>query len=211
MARWTSGAALQYVMGKQYPGEQLPRWAFHCLWRADGEPVWRDPALFGAPEHETGTATSIRRATDFAGRLAERLQIDPSLVIPAYEDVHYYLWREHRLPANVLAEDAKLLDPLERARLARVFGRGRAQAWVGSKLPLRRVLDDGAAAAGSPASGSSAPAKCSWSPATHPSAFASRWKVSHGQTPKRSRRRSSRIPSRRAIRCRRARPSRSAA
>ena len=138
--RWTSGAALQYVMGKQYPGEQLPRWAFHCLWRADGEPVWRDPALFAA-EHETGTATQAE-AADFAGRLAERLQIDPGLVIPAHEDTHYYLWREHRLPANVLAEDSKLLDPLERARLAKIFGQGPHSA-VGSVLPLRRVLDNG--------------------------------------------------------------------
>jgi uncharacterized protein (DUF2126 family) len=138
--RWTSGAALQYVMGKQYPGEQLPRWAFHCLWRADGEPVWRDPALFAA-EHETDTATQAE-AADFAGRLAERLRIDPGLVIPALEDTHYYLWREHRLPANVLAEDSKLLDPLERARLAKVFGQG-PHSTVGSVLPLRRVLDNG--------------------------------------------------------------------
>ena len=34
--------------------------------------------------------------------LAERLQVDPGLVIPAHEDVHYYLWKEHRLPANVV-------------------------------------------------------------------------------------------------------------
>src|SRR5206468_1328935 len=102
MTRWSPGAALQYVMGKQYPGEQLPRWAFHCLWRTDGEPVWRDPALFAA-EDDTGDATATD-AADFAGHLAERLQIDPGLVIPAHEDTHYYLWRENRLPANVLAE-----------------------------------------------------------------------------------------------------------
>jgi uncharacterized protein (DUF2126 family)/transglutaminase-like putative cysteine protease len=140
MKRWTSGAALQYVMGKQYPGEQLPRWAFHCLWRADGEPVWQDPALLAA-EDDTDTATPAD-AADFAGRLAERLQVDPSLVIPAHEDTHYYLWRENRLPANVLAEDSKLADPLERARLARVFGQG-LQIVVGSVLPLRRVIEDG--------------------------------------------------------------------
>jgi uncharacterized protein (DUF2126 family) len=140
MKRWTTGAALQYVMGKQYPGEQLPRWAFHCLWRADGEPVWRDPALFAA-EHEDDGATQAD-AAEFSGRLAERLQIDPGLVIPAHEDTHYYLWREHRLPANVLAEDSKLLDPLERERLAKVFGQGPHSA-VGCVLPLRRVLDNG--------------------------------------------------------------------
>jgi len=140
MNRWTSGAALQYVMGKQYPGEQLPRWAFHCLWRADGESVWRDPALF-AQETDIGNATPAD-AADFAGRLAERLQIDPGRVIPAHEDTHYYLWREGRLPANVLAEDSKLGDPLERARLARVFDQGIASP-VGSVLPLRRVMDNG--------------------------------------------------------------------
>ena len=139
-ARWSPGAALQYAMGKHYPGEQLPRWALHAHWRADGEPVWRDPALLASTE-EIDDATAAD-ATDFATRLAERLQVDPDLVRPAYEDIHYFLWREHRLPANVLAEDAKLKDPLERARLARVFAQGLA-APVGSVLPLRRVLKDG--------------------------------------------------------------------
>jgi uncharacterized protein (DUF2126 family) len=32
----------------------------------------------------------------------------PGLYQPAYEDIHYYLWKEGRLPANVLAEDSKL-------------------------------------------------------------------------------------------------------
>ena len=63
-------------------------------------------------------------------------------MIPAYEDIHYYLWKEHRLPANVLAEDSKLRDPLERARLARVYEQGLASS-VGSVLPLRRVIDGG--------------------------------------------------------------------
>ena len=87
----------------------------------------------------------MRRQTDaasFAGALAERLQLDPGLVNPAYEDIHYYLWREKRLPANVVAEDAKLRDALERERLARVFGQGLGEP-VGSVLPLRRVIQDG--------------------------------------------------------------------
>ena len=137
--RWSPGAALQYVMGKHYPGEQLPRWALFSHWRADHEPVWLDPGLLaGDDDHDDATAAD---ATRFAQVLAERLQIDPARVIPAYEDIHYYLWREHRLPANVVAEDAKLKDALERERLARVFGQG-LNSVVGAVLPLRRVAQD---------------------------------------------------------------------
>ena len=137
---WAPGAALQHTTGKHYPGEQLPRWALHAHWRRDGEPVWRDPALLaGDEDRDTATAADAAR---FAALLAGRLRLDPGLVRPAHEDIHYYLWRERRLPANVLAEDARLRDPLERARLARVYGRGLA-APVGSVLPLRRVTRDG--------------------------------------------------------------------
>ncbi|MFC7737036.1 DUF2126 domain-containing protein [Roseomonas sp. GCM10028921] len=140
-ARWSPGAALQYAVGKHYPGEQLPRWALFSHWRADGEPVWRNPDLL-ASDDDSGDATADDAAR-FATLLAERLQVDPGLVTPAYEDIHYFLWREHRLPANVVVKDAKLRDPLERARLARVFGQGLASP-VGSVLPIRRVMQGGA-------------------------------------------------------------------
>ncbi|HUA77187.1 MAG TPA: transglutaminase family protein, partial [Acetobacteraceae bacterium] len=93
---WVPGAALQYTLGKQYPGEQLPRWALYAHGRADGEPAWRRPDLFAADE-DTESVTPAD-AVRFAALLAERLQIDPAFLIAAYEDVHYYLWREKRLP-----------------------------------------------------------------------------------------------------------------
>jgi uncharacterized protein (DUF2126 family) len=138
--KWSQGAALQYAMGKHYPGEQLPRWALFSHWRVDGEPVWRNPELL-ASDDDTDNATPADAAR-FSALLAERLQVDPSLVIGAYEDIHYYLWRENRLPANVIVEDAKLKDRLERARLARVYGQG-LNTVVGSVLPIRRVWWDG--------------------------------------------------------------------
>ncbi len=138
---WAQGAALTYNMGKHYPGEQLPRWSIHAHWREDGEPVWRDPSLLASDDDKDDA--QAKDAAKFAEALAERLQIDPGLVNPAYEDIHYYLWREHRLPANVVAEDAKLRDELERKRLAKVFAQGLAEP-VGSVLPLRRVVEDGA-------------------------------------------------------------------
>ena len=137
---WAPGAALSYGQGKQYPGEQLPRWALRAHWRADGEPVWRDPGLLASDE-DAGAATADDAAA-FATDVARRLHVDPALVLPAYEDAAYYGWRERRLPANVSADDARHADELERARLARVFKNG-VGAPVGSVLPLRRRDDGG--------------------------------------------------------------------
>ncbi|WP_424812338.1 DUF2126 domain-containing protein [Roseococcus sp. YIM B11640] len=137
---WSKGAVIHTGQGKQYPGEPLPRFALSAHWRVDGEPVWRNPTLL-ASDDDTGRATQ-REAADFAKLLAERLQVPPDLVRPAHEDIHYYLWRESRLPANVVAEDSKLRDKLERARFARLF-RGGLATPTGSVLPLRRVIQGG--------------------------------------------------------------------
>jgi uncharacterized protein (DUF2126 family)/transglutaminase-like putative cysteine protease len=138
---WSPGAALQYVTGKWYPGETLPRWALHQHWRADGDAVWQDAALLADPDCERGTMAAEDAAT-FIVALAERLQVDPGTVLPAHEDVYYYLWKESRLPANVIVEDNRLRDPLERERMVRIFGQGLASP-VGSVLPLRRVVEAG--------------------------------------------------------------------
>ncbi len=132
---WAPGAAITQILGKHYPGEQLPRWALNAHWRRDGEPVWRNPALLAGDDDE-GHAT-VEDATRFCTALAERLQVSPANISPAYEDVHWFLWKESRLPANVLAEGSRLKDPQTRERMARVFGQGLASS-VGSVLPLRR-------------------------------------------------------------------------
>ena len=138
---WAPGAALHHGVGKQYPGEPLPRWAITALWRKDGEPAWQRPALLANPDQDTGTADH-ETAAAFASGLAEALEVDPRHVQPALEDIHYYLWKEKRLPANVAVEDSKLADPLERARLARLFATGLAKP-AGSVLPLARKPEGG--------------------------------------------------------------------
>ena len=137
---WSKGAMIHTGQGKQYPGEPLPRFALSAHWRADGEAVWRDMRLL-ASDDDTDDA-SHETAAHFAASLAERLQVEPALACAAHEDVHYYLWREARLPANVVAEASKLVDKLERARLARLF-RGGLGTPAGTVLPLRRVVRAG--------------------------------------------------------------------
>ena len=65
----------------------------------------------------------------------------PQYVFPAYEDALYYLWRERKLPANVDPFESKLEDPLERARLAKVFSAG-LDSVIGHVLPIARSADE---------------------------------------------------------------------
>ncbi len=139
--RFAPGHLLHYGQGKWYPGEQLPRWALGCHWRKDGEPVWRDRSLLAADE-DGDSSLGDPQARGFIADLAERLQVDPAWCIPAYEDAWYYLWKERRLPNNVDPLKNELKDPLERARMARVFEQGLDKV-VGHALPLQRMGKNG--------------------------------------------------------------------
>jgi len=141
--RFAPGALLHQSQGKRYPGEPLPRWALSCFWRADREPVWRDPSLFADPSRPPGHG--LGEAERFAATLARRLGVEPAHVAPSYEDVYYYLWKEGTLPANLDPLDSNLKDPLERRRLARLFERGLDQV-TGFALPVR--WHDGAGSPG---------------------------------------------------------------
>ena len=142
-ARFAPGGLLHYGQGKWYPGEPLPRWALGCWWRADGEPIWHDDALIADESqdlgHETGTAQR------FVEALAARLGVEPACVVPGYEDVWYYLWKERRLPVNLDPLRATLDDAAERRRLARLLERGLSTV-VGYALPLARREDPDAPA-----------------------------------------------------------------
>ena len=133
MRLWAPGGVVQHGQGKWYPGEQLPRWAYACYWRGDGQPLWHDQALIADSDRDYGhDETDAKR---FATHLAKLLGLERHRLIDAFEDAWYYLWRERRLPTNVDPFEAKLADPAERARLARIFDQGldRVAGWV---LPL---------------------------------------------------------------------------
>jgi len=143
-ARFAPGGLMHHGQGKWYPGEPLPRWAYAIYFRRDGEPVWTDPTLFALePEPSRATSPADRLAAHgFVSALANRLGLGEELALATYEDALYYLWRERRLPINVNVLESKLEDPIERARLARVFGAGLGEV-AGYVLPLRpRTIDD---------------------------------------------------------------------
>jgi uncharacterized protein (DUF2126 family)/transglutaminase-like putative cysteine protease len=129
------GGFLHFGQGKWYPGEQLPRWALSCCWRADGEPCWNNPELFA--DERAPTSYTEQDAQQFISTLAIKLGLDPKYAIPGFEDVWYYLWRERRLPVNVDPFESNLDDEMERARLRRVFEQGLDKK-VGYVLPIKR-------------------------------------------------------------------------
>jgi uncharacterized protein (DUF2126 family)/transglutaminase-like putative cysteine protease len=129
------GGMLFYGQGKWYPGEQLPRFALACYWRKDGVPVWSDHDLIADERIDYGhTSADAQR---FALALASALEVDPKWLQAGYEDAFYYLWKERRLPTNVDPFESNLQDPLERARLAKIFSQGLDHV-VGYALPLKR-------------------------------------------------------------------------
>jgi uncharacterized protein (DUF2126 family)/transglutaminase-like putative cysteine protease len=131
--RFAPGGLLHFGQGKWYPGEPLPRWALSLLWRTDGVPLWREAGWMAAPADAPTTSLARR----FALGLAERLELDPSCVAPAYDDPWHYLAQERGLPENVDPLDSRLEDPVERERLARVFERGLGEP-RGYVLPVQR-------------------------------------------------------------------------
>ena len=134
--RFASGALLHFGQGKWYPGESLPRWAYTCLWRKDGEPIWNNDRLLADIAESNNVDTS--NAEQFMTRFADRLGVEQKWVRPAYEDLWHVIEQEQKLPVDV---DPRSIDPddsEERRRLARALERG-VNTPVGYILPLTRA------------------------------------------------------------------------
>ena len=127
------GGFLHFGQGKWYPGEQLPRWALSIYWRADGQPIWKNPKLF-ADERDPIMYTN-KDAEKFVYTLSKNLGLADKFIEPAYEDVFYYLWRESKLPVNVDPFKSNLDDEMERTRLKRVFTQ-KLDSVIGYVLPI---------------------------------------------------------------------------
>lgn len=140
--RFAPGGVLHFGQGKWYPGEPLPRWAYSCVWRTDGEPIWQDPKLLA----DVGVAgdQQIDDANAFMQDLAVELQVDRQWIRPAFEDVWHRMEFEQKLPVDldpqtVDLDEYALDDPAKRRMLATlVENRDPAQP-SGYLLPLTRA------------------------------------------------------------------------
>ena len=145
-ADFAPGALLHHGQGKWYPGEALPRWQIGVHWRADGQPLWRDPALLADPT-QPGAATD-EDAARIAAALADALGLPAEVRYPAYEDPLGRLWTEARLPGGdpppppgLDPADAGIALPDARAAIVADLDaeRGRPRGWA---MPLHRDPGD---------------------------------------------------------------------
>ena len=81
--RTAPGGLLHFGQGKWYPGEPLPRWAFHCISRVDGVPVWENGDLIAREEQKTSFDRDD--SLQFLGSLAQRLQVTEQSILAAFE------------------------------------------------------------------------------------------------------------------------------
>ncbi|MBA3392307.1 MAG: transglutaminase family protein, partial [Deltaproteobacteria bacterium] len=126
--RLAPGGVILHRMGKNYPGESLPRWALDVIARRDGEPLW--------PARELRDDATPEAAQRVGEAFAAALGVAPELHA-AYEDPWEILRAEAQLPVDLDPRAAGLDDPEERRRLARILDRGVGKV-VGWVLPLGR-------------------------------------------------------------------------
>jgi uncharacterized protein (DUF2126 family)/transglutaminase-like putative cysteine protease len=106
------GGLLHFGQGKWYPGEELPRWAFHCVSRRDGVAVWENVELFTLEDEDRkyGLADALRLMT----ALTRRLGVQAKDIVPGYdsadtvEPAGYVLPLRRRQPNGALAWSSQL-------------------------------------------------------------------------------------------------------
>jgi uncharacterized protein (DUF2126 family)/transglutaminase-like putative cysteine protease len=111
--RTAPGGLLHLGQGKWYPGEELPRWAFHCISRIDGVPVWENVELIALEERQYGFG--IKDGLVFMQALTRRLGVSAGNILAAFNPgdetggpAGYVLPLRRRQPMGRLAWSSQL-------------------------------------------------------------------------------------------------------
>ncbi len=128
---FSNHSLLQIGQGKWYPGETLPRWAMHCFWRKDAEPLWQQPTLLADPDVDH--AHTLEIGHQFLKTLAQKLGIPSAYVLPAFEDRAYYLHKQQQLPKTLAEKDKQ--DNSEYQRINKILAKDPNEP-AGYVLPL---------------------------------------------------------------------------
>ncbi|KQR99275.1 MAG: transglutaminase family protein [Microbacterium ginsengisoli] len=154
---YATGGVVHRGQGKWYPGEPLPRWNIALQWRADGEPLWRDPALFADPWGDEPDAAASAHADALAQRVIEVLGLPRTQLLAAYEDPLVPLAAEVRQPVGAPAEepggvaDVAALDAATDVPVGWVVPLVTGEEWTSPRWRFRRgrlVLAAGSSPAG---------------------------------------------------------------
>ena len=132
--RFAPGGLLHYGQGKWYPGESNPRWAFALYWRRDGVPIWHDDSLIAREAADRKASSGDARV--FAEGIATRLGLSTDYVQPVYEDSVDRILKEGLIAENIDPSDPKIDDPVERARILKLFDSKPGEP-AGFVLPLQ--------------------------------------------------------------------------
>ena len=136
--RLADGGVILHRYGKQYPGESLPRWVLHLLWRRDGAPLWRERRWLDL-RAEASEGVDDAAVARLRGALGEALGLGAAAPWhPAHEDAWTFIREEANLPYDEDPLAADLDDSEARRRIARVFSTGLGRT-VGHVLPLGRT------------------------------------------------------------------------
>lgn len=142
------GSLLHYGQGKWYPGEPLPRYAFTCLWRRDGEPIWQNDQYLADETKDYGH--DREHSHSFINTLAGNLGLTGQTNFAVHEDALYFMQREQQLPIDLKSDEDKLDNADERSMVRRALTRGLSRP-VGFVMPIERAWWQ--AKAGDPTSG----------------------------------------------------------
>ena len=120
--RFATGPLLHFGQGKWYPGEQLPRWALGCYWRTRRRADLARPASLCA--ESSRRAATPETAQRFRGPRRTTAASIPTTCQPPTRTPGTTCGASGGCRSTSTVDAAKLEDPMERERLARVFEQG---------------------------------------------------------------------------------------